>query len=176
MGNINFNQDSLEFENFKITIEKDTSQKDTSQKDTSQKDNSQEDQEAAIDFSIKLVSLLESKAKEHNSSVPNNEVSLNDLRSVYAKGALNPRSDKSCGEWALARVNMFLRQKAGGKMISAGFEQKVGLPIDISETWIPTEEDYVKAQEEMKANNLNYDFKNIDELYVEPYEKLEIEW
>ena len=161
MGNINFNQDSLEFENFKITIEKDTTR---------------EDQKKAIDFSIKLVSLLKSKAEGHNSSTPDNEVSSNDLRSVYVKGALSPRSDKSCGEWALARVNMFLRQKAGGKMISASLEQKVGLPIDISETWVPAEEDYAKVQEEIKENNLDYDFKNINELYIEPYEKLEIEW
>ena len=165
MGDINFNKDSLEFENFTVTIEKRVTR---------------EKGDVAVDFSIKLTDLLEAKAKKHNSSSPDNEVSLKDLKSVYIKGAgdCSPAvgSGKTCGEWALVRVNMFLRQKLGGKMITGRSDLNVGALVDISETWIPSEEDLLKTKAEIEEHKLDYDFKNVNELYIEPYERLEIEW
>ena len=48
--------------------------------------------------------------------------------------------------------------------------------IDISENWFPSEEDFIKADEDIKNYNLDYDFGNINELYLEEYDKLDWEW
>ena len=134
----------------------------------------------AVEFSIKLIEALDSKASEHNSECSSEqEVSLTDLKRVYSGAGDCRRAEQAgvnCGEWALARVGMFLRQKLGDKMIvSANSTQNYNL-IDISEVWMPSSEDYAKASEEIKKYGLDYDFKNVGELYVEPYEKLNIEW
>lgn len=155
----------LEFENFKVTIDS-----------SEETDNHDE----LVNFSIKLVELLQSKANEHNSASPQNKVSLNDLKRVYIRGAgdcsLASKAEITCGEWALARVNMFLRQKLGGTMKTTATELKVSSIVDISETWVPAEEDYLKASEEIEKHKLNYNFENVNELYIEPYERLQIEW
>ena len=156
--------DSLGFENFE---------------DDTPKINEAEAQYEAISFSVKLVSLLSAKMKGHNSLAKENKVSLSELKKVYINAGNCDRAKEakiSCGEWALARVNMFLRQKSGGKMISSSSKTEAGRIIDISETWVPAEEDYEKAQKEIKEHNLGYDFESTGQLYIEPYEKLEIEW
>jgi hypothetical protein len=136
-------------------------------------------QDPAVNFSVKLIEALETKAKEHNSDcLDGQRVSLTDLKRVYS-GAGDCRHAKmagvDCGMWAIARVNMFLRQKLGGKMIvSEGSTQNYNL-IDISEMWLPSDEDYMKANEEIEKYDLNYDLKSMDELYIEPYERLDIE-
>ena len=55
------------------------------------------------------------------------------------------------------------------------FSQSIYL-IDISENWFPSEEDFIKADEDIKNYNLDYDFGNINELYLEEYDKLDWEW
>jgi hypothetical protein len=82
----------------------------------------------------------------------------------------------SCGVWAMACVNMFLRQKLGEKMVVAEGVVKNYSLIDISETWTPSEQDFLAAVAEIEKHDLNYDFKSVDDIYIEPYERLEIEW
>lgn len=155
----------LEFENPEISIEN---------------NEGRELQKGAILFSVKLIELLGAKMKEFNSLNPQNKVSLLDLKKVYINGANDfcgiRDKDKNRSEWALARVNMFLRQKLGIKMTSVASLKEVSNLVDISETWVPSDEDHAKASEEIKEYKLNYDFKDINELYIEPYERLEIQW
>ena len=47
--------------------------------------------------------------------------------------------------------------------------------IDISESWIPSEEDFDKAQKEMDENDLKHKYDNIEDLYLE-YEPIEQQW
>tara|TARA_B100000676_G_C17939613_1_gene765631 strand:+ start:275 stop:787 length:513 start_codon:yes stop_codon:yes gene_type:complete len=164
MGEKKLDQNGLEFENIELPTE---------QQDSGQ--------DPAVEFSVKLVEFLDAKAKSHNSEcLDDQKVSLTELKRVYS-GAGDCYHAKeagvSCSMWALARVNMFLRQKLGGKMIiSEASIQNYNL-IDISEMWLPSDEDYIKANEEIADNGLDYDFKNVDELYIQPYERLEItEW
>ena len=165
MAEKNNKSDSLGFENFENPT------KEKSEVDV---------QDEAISFSVKLVKYLNGKMKEHNSLAYKSKVSLSDLQRVYVNAGYNCAQakslGKSCGEWVLARVNMYLRQKLGGKMISIGTKAKTGSLVDISETWVPTEEDYEKAAGEIKEQELDHDFESTAQLYVEPYEKLEIEW
>ena len=88
----------------------------------------------------------------------------------------------------MARVNMFLRMKCGQittgklekikspqKMSSLIFEKnvirRVNTFLDVTESWLPTEEDFALAQEDIQNNDLNFDFKNVEELYFNEGEK-----
>ena len=48
--------------------------------------------------------------------------------------------------------------------------------IDISESWCPIQEDFDQAKEDIKKYNLNYHFKDIEELYLEDYEKIDLDY
>ena len=73
----------------------------------------------AITFSAKVTESLKNKVKEHNSKYPK-KVTLSQLKKVYRRGAgafsSSHRPGKTRGQWAMARVNMFLKMKAGKKV------------------------------------------------------------
>ena len=72
-----------------------------------------------ITFSEKVVTALKNKVKEHNSKY-SKKVTLGQLKKVYRRGAgafsSSHRPGKSRGQWAMARVNTFLRMVRGGKV------------------------------------------------------------
>ena len=73
----------------------------------------------AITFSAKVTESLKNKVKEHNAK-SRNKVTLSQLKKVYRRGAgafsSSHRPGKTRGQWAMARVNMFLKMKRGGKV------------------------------------------------------------
>ena len=74
---------------------------------------------AAITFSEKTTQALKNKVKEHNDKYAR-KVTLSQLKKVYRRGAGafsgSHRPGQSRGSWAMARVNMFLKMKRGGKV------------------------------------------------------------
>ena len=72
-----------------------------------------------ITFSEKVVTALKNKVKEHNSK-HSRKVTLGQLKKVYRRGAgafsSSHRPGKSRGQWAMARVNTFLKMMRGGKV------------------------------------------------------------
>lgn len=73
----------------------------------------------AITFSAKVTESLKNKVKEHNAK-SKTKVTLSQLKKVYRRGAgafsTSHRPGQSRGSWAMARVNMFLKMKRGGKV------------------------------------------------------------
>ena len=73
----------------------------------------------AITFSEKVITSLKNKVKEHNAKY-SKKVTLGQLKKVYRRGAgafsSSHRPGKSSGQWAMARVNTFLRMVRGGKV------------------------------------------------------------
>jgi nitrogen fixation protein FixH len=147
------------------------------------------EEQQAIEFSSSVIAALAQKAKEHNDSC-DSKVKLSQLKKVYRRGA-NTTEDK--GLHAMARVNMFLRMKQDGKItyqepkaeVQAEIQElvfenkariKVNTFVDITEDWLPTKIDFVQASEDIKKYELNYNFKDINELYLDDYEKLDIIW
>ncbi|MAF24683.1 hypothetical protein CL634_03800 [bacterium] len=174
--------DRLEFENFEINAA------DNNQKRID--DNVQPLQDEAIQFSSKVIEALSHKIKEHNSNY-SSKVNANQLKKVYRRGAMLSEDEK--GLHAMARVNMFLRMKQEGKIVyqkpkvkvtselkELVFESKsrikVDTFIDVTENWLPTEKDFIEASEDIKVYKLNYDFKDINELYLDDYKELDIIW
>jgi hypothetical protein len=115
----------------------------------------------AIQFSEKVVEALKNKVKEHNSKY-SKKVSLTQLKKVYRRGAgafsSSHRPGKTRGQWAMARVNTFLRMMAG-KPVKDSYRKAdsdiaKAAELDITEGWIPSDEDFVKAEEDIALYNL----------------------
>ena len=43
------------------------------------------------------------------------------------------------------------------------------------DSWTPQERDFIHAREDIEKYDLNYDFKKIDELYLDKYEQIPLE-
>lgn len=161
------NLNNLEFENLEVSRgEKHEVQ--------SSKNNIDEDK-TLIDFSSNVIIALQNLMKDHNKNC-DNKVSLKELKEVFRNGANCSQAKEAkvpCGVLALARVNMFLRLKSGEIMeVSRSNIES----FDISESWYPNELDFAKAIKLVEENNLTYNFKNINNLYLEEYTKIELEY
>ena len=82
-----------------------------------------------VTFSESVTNSLKNKVKEHNKKHPTKKVSLSQLKKVYRRGAgafsQSHRPGQTRGSWAMARVNMFLKMKRGGKVKGMNFGGKV---------------------------------------------------
>ena len=78
--------------------------------------------EAEIKFSEKVTNALKDKVKTHNAKY-SKKVTLSQLKKVYRRGlgafSASHRPGKSRAQWAMARVNMFLKMRRGGKVKEA---------------------------------------------------------
>ena len=129
----------------------------------------------AISFSKKVIEALKNKVKEHNSK-HSRKVSVSQLKKVYRRGAgafsSSHRPGKTRGQWAMARVNMFLRMMSGGKVKDAyrKADQDVAKSsldtIDISNLWEPEEEDLAQASLDIQEIG-DFHFDSPDELYLD---------
>ena len=79
-------------------------------------------------------------------------------------------------------VQLFFVQKRGrfvrlkkGETIDASYNELDISKLDISDTSTPSEEDFAKAREDIKKNDLHFSFKNINELYLE-YKPIGLDW
>ena len=73
----------------------------------------------SITFSEKVVTALKNKVEEHNDK-HSKKVTLGQLKKIYRRGAgafsSSHRPGKTRGQWAMARVNTFLKMVRGGKV------------------------------------------------------------
>ena len=141
------------------------------------------DEDSAIKFSARLVGLLGMKMRAHNKEHSQSKVSVSQLKSVYSNAAKNYNyAGYSRGEWALARVNLFLRVTKGEKAdVISGYERTSlgGLVFetkvigedehDISLKWVPSQIDFTTSKREIEEHKLNYHFSSVGELYLEDY-------
>jgi len=137
-----------------------------------QSEDNDDDDSSNINKSIKIVEVLKEKAKEHNSKNPSQKVDISQLRAVFCRGAAQHQGflyitlDKCL--FSLARVNMHLRQKTGEVIkISNLKEKRFIFELDISESFLPNEEDVTKAKADMEKYEVNFDFESINDLYLD---------
>jgi hypothetical protein len=129
----------------------------------------------AITFSTKVIEMLKNKVKDHNSK-HSRKVNLTQLKKVYRRGAgafsSSHRPGMTRGGWAAARVNMFLRMMAG-KSVKDSYRKadsdiaRSSTSIDISDSWELEDVDFAQAEVDIKEYDLNYDFENVEELYLD---------
>jgi hypothetical protein len=133
----------------------------------------------AIEFSKKVIEALKNKVKEHNSK-NNKKVTLGQLKKVYRRGAgafsSSHRPGKTRGQWAMARVNMFLRM-VSGKPVKDAYRKadsdiaKAKTEIIVEANLEPSDEDFETADSDIQTYDLNdFDFASVDELYLDDEE------
>jgi hypothetical protein len=131
----------------------------------------------AIEFSKKVIEALKNKVKEHNSK-NKKKVTLGQLKKVYRRGAgafsSSHRPGKTRGQWAMARVNMFLKMVGGGKVKDSYRKADSDIArasikdYEIDTSFEPTDEDFNQADEDIKNFELNdFDFDSVEELYLD---------
>ncbi len=156
---------------------------------------------SAITFSAKVVDALKNKVKEHNKKHPTKKVTVSQLKKVYRRGAgafsQSHRPGMSRGGWAMARVNMFLKMKRGGKVKDSyrkadqdvasirfddlkfedqELETSNSNIFDLTDDMTPSEEDFAQATIDVDLYKLDYDFQDVNELYLDDYQPLGFEW
>tara|TARA_Y100000310_G_C20648740_1_gene798182 strand:- start:1294 stop:1803 length:510 start_codon:yes stop_codon:yes gene_type:complete len=128
----------------------------------------------AIGFSIKIVNALQEKAKEFNSH-NKRRMTVQQLKKVFCLAVQEYEpEDAGCSnvEWAMARVNMYLRMVSGQiKKLSKNLDnaQKISYNkfVEITANWKPSKEDFSAAKTVIEKNSLHFTFKTIEELYLD---------
>ena len=131
-----------------------------------------------IDFSNKIVGILEEKCKSHNETYER-KVTLSQLKDVY-KGTWSLEfhgTDCPVNKFALARVNMFLKIVGERKITDnyrlTGASLIDDRDLDMSPNFYPNEEDFILAEDDIRAHHLNdYDLRDGDDLYLETEEEI----
>ena len=142
-------------------------------------------------FSDRVLNALKEKVVAHNAKYAQ-KVTLSQLQKVYRRGSEMfsefGRPGKTRGQWAIARVNMFLKM-VGGSNVKDAYRKadqdisKAGIIFDDGvreEAKLFTEEDLISAQLDIKRNQLQEDpsftremwstiFIETDELGFEEY-------
>jgi len=173
--------ENLEFENFDVNEETvSSSQPDSVSPEEEQREN--------INFSNKVIKALEDKIKLNNT---NSNFNIIQLKRVYTHGAKAAEEDR--GLFAMARVNMYMRMKNEkqiilGKKKSAKKEKltelvledssvnRIDKYIDATANWHPSEKDFEEAKVDIVKYELDYEFKDIDDLYLDEYKRIEFEY
>lgn len=131
-----------------------------------------------ITFSDRVLESLKMKVKEHNSK-SSKKVTLSQLKKIYRRGAgafsSSHRPGKSRGQWAMARVNMFLKMVRGGKVkdsyrkadqdvakASAAVMIDDGIRDEMN---LFTEEDFIAAKLDIHNYQLQEDPEFTDEMW-----------
>ena len=94
--------------------------KEMAKKNLNKKDEKSMVSKSSITFGEKVTNALKSKVAEHNKKHPSKKVTLGQLKKVYRRGAgafsSSHRPGMSRGGWAMARGNMYLKMRRGGKV------------------------------------------------------------
>lgn len=128
--------------------------------------------EKSLVFSKKIIAMLEDKMKEHNKNI-SNQVKLVDLKRAYKSGFNN---SENLNKETLAHVNMYLRVLRGDTSnMFSNFKHNsfeiIGNEISVKGNLSPLESDYKQAEEDIIKYKLeDFDFKSIEELYLEDEE------
>lgn len=141
-----------------------------------------ESESDSITFSEKVTQSLKNKVKEHNSK-SKRKVTLSQLKKVYRRGAgafsQSHRPGKTRGQWAMARVNMFLKMMRGGKVKDSyrKADQDVAksstLSLDYFDEILMDEDELIAAQEELDELGIgHFDFEDVEnDLFLSVDEK-----
>lgn len=184
---MNYNNENYGFENIEAARKGPKSAAQTPAKPNERKKGSSRNKpgsagtktDKGIEFSKKVIEALKNKVKEHNSK-NKKRVSLSQLKKVYRRGAgafsSSHRPGKTRGQWAMARVNMFLRmvsgkpvkdayRKADSDIARAKYEFIAEAGFD------PIDEDLEMADKDIREYNLNdFEFESVEELYFDDEE------
>ena len=121
--------------------------------------------------SARIVSLLESKIKTHNTT-NQKKISVSQAKAVFQNGASTWNADSKIKliEHSLAYFNAFLSAvRDNGVNVAKRINKKSSLQ-DVKFSLL--EEDFASASEDVKKFDLNFDCENLDSLYLDDEKEL----
>jgi len=119
---------------------------------------SSKDVDVAVEFSSKIKEILANKVSSHNLS-NDTEVTLDQVTEIFKNSFANSFKSSS----ALADVNIFLSMTTAGN-------------IDMGDYFEPSMEEIKEAEREVKRHGLgDYDFRDVDDLYLQTDEESKAE-
>lgn len=124
-----------------------------------------------ISYSVKVVDSLEAIKKEYNEQ-NNSRVHLSKLKAVFKAAGKNydPAEGIEINTWCLARVNMYLDMVKGTKSYKSIENKALAVDsnndLDLTLSFVPAEECFELAEENVKKYNLDFNFKDVDNLYL----------
>ena len=68
------------------------------------------------------------------------------------------------------------KEKLSGLILESESLQDSNKPLDISEAWVPQDEDIDCAKTNIEKYELDFNFVDVDELYLEPYKAIQFNW
>ena len=150
-----------------------------------------------IESSLRIINALDQLSSEHNKS-NSSKVTKQQLKKIYQKEIDTSPQDSDKNVFALARVIMFLRFKSGEKVFANKTEKtgpkeqeikalifeetngknhrNINMFLDISNDWLPSEEDFSKAEQYATANDLNFKVEKAENLYLNEYKPINLTW
>ena len=134
---------------------KPTAKKDA-EKNLKKKDEKSMVSSAAITFSEKVTKALKTKVANHNKKHPSKKVTLGQLKKVYRRGAgafsTSHRPGMTRGGWAMARVNMYLKMRRGGK-VKDSYRKADSDVAKANHTYLEDDGDFgIGMEEEIQVN------------------------
>jgi hypothetical protein len=138
------------------------------------------EQDVNVEYTKQIITALKEKVKDHNAT-NETRVSFSQLKSIFISGARIKDENRSLNESGLARVNMFLRLSNVETLIHEFKETSamdrsyrvISKPMfDFSQFLIPKEVDFIKAKEDIKKFNLDFNYNSIDDLYFEQIKQI----
>jgi hypothetical protein len=111
---------------------------------------------AKITFSEQVTKALQNKVAKHNKKHPSKKVTLGQLKKVYRRGAgafsTSHRPGMTRGGWAMARVNMYLKMRRGGK-VKDSYRKADSDVARASYTYLEDDGDFgIGMEEEIEVN------------------------
>jgi hypothetical protein len=126
-----------------------------------------EDQQLkAIDFSNRIICALENKAKNFNKEHSPKRVTVNRLKSIYCSVVSTCSESDNKNLIGFTRINQFLHTISNFDSLG-----KVKYDLVLEELDFCSEAqdgDFIKdAEQDIEEFNLNFEFKNLNELFIE---------
>ena len=128
------------------------------------------EQDSYVSYSVKIVDSLETVKKKYNEE-NNSKVQIRQLKAVWKAAGKNydPSSKIEINTWCFARVYMYLDMVKGSKSYKNVEKETFTNSydgLDLTESFVPTQECFELAAASVEKYNLNFDFKNVDNLYL----------
>jgi len=120
-------------------------------------------EDVSLAYTKKILFALKSKMREFNIDSPK-RVSLSKLKELFILGAKDGCDCKKI-VCSFARVNMFLRLFEQDAFLREIYSHK-------NEKFYPSKEDFEGAEADIKKFNIDFDFTNIEELYLSKAEEV----
>ena len=123
-------------------------------------------QSQAIDFSNRIMLALETKAKNFNQDYSPKKITVKKLKEIYISSILGCKAGDSKNLTAFTRINKFLNVISNFKSVDPKRSKMTFNDLELINAE-EKEEYFSLGKKDIDEFNLDFDFENLDELFIE---------